>query len=413
MAVTFVKALGSRSETSDAALSQFEYLLPADFASSSAGELMKKLAEIRKEGGSLQTGDFPAGDGSSEEKVLSAFALLLLHRAQDANELLETVEPPESLRLVYWLVKGRAQLEMNEPRKAVASFSMVLRGTDPLASVLFNRGSAYFRMGAFDEADRDFTESLRHRADHVETLVNRHAVRLSTGRKEEALADLNRAIELAPDSARLLLIRSRTLRQLGRLKASKADFDLAMKQVPTSADDWLAVAIARLTTDPAQALRDLQSAENQFGPSTSVLQTMAHVYSEHLQQPEEAIQVLSRLLKAEPGFQKALSGRAVLYARGGKTDLALADIETLEAQGSAVTAESVYQIACAQALCSRDNPVLAQSALSNLAFAVQRNYGVELLLSDPDLEMLRSQPGFDALVQMSRLIRQERTTASQ
>lgn len=413
MAVTFVKALAGRPKAPDATLSQFGSLLPEDFESSSVGELLKKLKDLRSEGGALRTGDLAAGDASSAEKVLSAFALLLLHRAQEANELLETVEPPESLRLVYWLVKGRTQLEMNEPRKAVASFSMVLRGTDPLASVLFNRGNAYFRMGAFDDADRDFTESLRHRADHVETLVNRHAVRLSMGRKEEALADLNRAIELAPDSARLRLIRSRTLRQLGRLKASKADLDLAMTQIPKSADDWLAVAVARLATDPAQALRDLQTAENQFGPSSSVLQTMAHVYSEHLQQPEEAIQVLTRLLKAEPGFQKALSGRAVLYARGGKTDLALADIQSLEAQGSAVTAESVYQIACAQSLCSRDNPELVQSALSNLAFAVQRNYGVELLLSDPDLEPLRSQPGFDALVQMSRLIRRERTTASQ
>jgi hypothetical protein len=62
------------------------------------------------------------------------------------------------------------------------------------------------------------------------------------------------------------------------------------------------------------------------------------------------------------------------------------------------TTESLYQMACACALCSEADSQLKRQALFYLAEAVERGYGGQLLLTDPDLELLRTNPEFDVIV---------------
>ena len=339
----------------------------------------------------------------SADRVLYATGLLLQHHPDQALEILDSTEVPDSLRLIYWMTKGRAQLEMNESRKAADAFSMALRDAQQSPSVFLNRGLAYLRLGSFEEAEQDFTEAIRLNPRLVAGYVNRHSSLLLHGDTAGALQDLDRAIELQPKSSRLRLIRSRVLRQAGRLKAAQADFDYALQHRPVNADDWVAVALARLQTDPQRALADLQTAETLFGANTTILQSMAHVLSEVLHQPEQAILTLDRLLLIEPGFQKALAGRAVLHARSGNSELAAADIRMIESLSTPPTPESLCQMACASALCCPKQPELQQTALQYLAQAVQRNYGGELLADDPDLEAIRSHPDFAIIVRHSEL----------
>jgi hypothetical protein len=171
-----------------------------------------------------------------------------------------------------------------------------------------------------------------------------------------------------------------------------------MKQRPKSADDWVSVALAKLHDDPEQSLKDLQTAETMFGVNSTVLQSMAHVLSEHLHRPEEAIVALDRLLEKSPDFQKALGGRVVLLARAGKVDEVRRDLQRLTALPMPPTAESLYQMACASALCSEADSQLKNQALRYLAEAVEKGYGGQELLTDPDLELLRTHPAFDVIV---------------
>ena len=340
----------------------------------------------------------PALPDDAANRTLQALRRLLQSRPDLAVDLLERTKPPESLSLIYWITKARAHLELNDSRQAINSFSMALQDPETAAIVYLNRGLAQLRSAAFKEAIDDLSESVQRDPSLVAAYVNRHAAWLAVGNHESALLDLDRAIQLSPDSPRLRLIRSRVLRQLGRLKAAQTDFQAAMKQRPKSVDDWVSVALARLPDDPEQSLKDLQAADTLFGVNSTVLQSMAHVLSEHLHRPEEAIVALDRLLEKSPDFQKALGGRVVLLARAGKVDEVRRDLQRLTTLPMPPTTESLYQMACASALCSDADSQLKNQALRYLAEAVERGYGGQLLLTDPDLELLRTHPEFNVIV---------------
>ena len=340
----------------------------------------------------------PAFSKDIADRTLLALELLLQSRPDLAVELLETTKPPDSLGLIYWVTKARAHLELNDSRQAIDSFSMALQNPETAAILYLNRGLAHFRSGAYKEAIDDFSQSVQREPSLVAAYVNRHAAWIAVGKYETALMDLDRAIQLSPDSPRLRLIRSRVLRQLGRLKDAQADFQTAMKQQPKTVDDWVSVALARLPDDPAQSLKDLQAADILFGVNSTVLQSMAHVLSEHLHRPEEAIVALDRLLEKSPDFQKALAGRAVLQARAGKVEDVRRDMQRLTTLPMPPTTESLYQMACASALCSANDTQLKDQALRYLAEAVERGYGGQLLLTDPDLDLLRTHPEFDVIL---------------
>ncbi len=359
------------------------------------------LAAERRAPEKLASIDLNAKD--SADLTLSALAMLLQSQPDQSLEILDSTEPPDSLRLIYWMTRGRVLMELNEPRKAVAAFSMALRDAE-VSSVYLNRGIAHLKAGAMKDAEHDFSACIRYAPQNAAGYVNRYAVRAALGRHEEALLDLDHAIERQPDSSRLRLIRSRALRQAGKLRAAKSDFDYAMQHRPVSADDWVSVALAKLAMSPEQALADLQTAETLFGANTTILQSMAHVLSEHLRQPDAAIQTLDRLLEAEPKFQKALAGRAVLYGRRNQVEKSLADVKQLENLGTPPNGETLYQMACAVALCSKTQGDLQKTALRYLARAIQKNYGGELLASDPDLDPVRNSSEFQAIQENYLLI---------
>lgn len=342
------------------------------------------------------------------DETLLALALLLQSEPRRALELLDFAEPPESLRLIHWMTQGRALLEIGEVRRAVAAFTMALRDSDA-SDIRLNRGLAYLRLGSLPEADEDFSICIRQAPQNVAGYVNRYTVRNAMGRRSEALRDLDHAIQLQPESARLRLIRSRELRQAGSLKAAREDLEIAMKSRPASVNDWLSLAIARLPTDPQQALLDLESAATLHGPDTAILQTMAHVLSEHLDRPEDAIVALDQLLELEPAFQKALAGRSVLHARLGHVQQALADVARLESLQTPATPETLYQMACSLALCCRTQPELQLQSLTLLAQAVRHNYGGDLMAQDADLDTIRGLPEFDVIQKNHQLISRRRT----
>lgn len=417
LALAFIEAHGSppaengtAARTSDSSqnsrkdlLQSIAGLLPEDAKSTRTGQLIQAIASgdsklLRKESVPVNASQLIEAD-----QTIEALAMLLQSEPRKALEILESTESPESLRLIHWVTRGRALMEIGEPRRAVSAFTMALRDSN-VSDVVHNRGLAYLRMASWKEADADFTACIQHAPEDISGYLNRYAVRAAMGRTEDAMRDLNRAVELQPDSARLRLIRSRELRNAGQLKASREDFDLAMKSSPRTVEDWLSVALAKLQIDPEQALKDLESAETLHGPDTSILQTMAHVLSEHLNRPEDAIRALDRVLQTEPTFQKALGGRSVLHARLGNSELALDDVRQLESLEAVPTGEALYQMACSVALCSRTQKDLQSRAIRLLARSVHQNYGGKYMETDVDLDAIRSLPEFNSILRNHKLI---------
>ncbi|MFM7863256.1 MAG: TPR end-of-group domain-containing protein, partial [Planctomycetaceae bacterium] len=142
------------------------------------------------------------------------------------------------------------------------------------------------------------------------------------------------------------------------------------------------------------------------GPNPLILQPMAHVLSERLNRSDESIQVLDRLLENSPRYQKALSGRAVLHARGGSWELARKDVETLLAMPERRGNDINYQIACVYALMSQQQPELGAEAISWLARAVAGGYGRDIIDTDTDLQPIRALQDFQMIRRTARILSQ-------
>ncbi len=412
LALAFIEAHGllqSRSLPSDAQTSRRDLLqsimdlLPVDAKSTKTWHLIQAIASGNTTLPGKVSDPANATQRTAADQTIEALAMLLQSDPRKSLEILESTESPESLRLIHWMTRGCALMEIGEPRRAISAFTMALRDSN-VSDVVLNRGLAYLKMAKWSDAEADFTTCIQQSPDDVSGYLNRYAVRAAMGRTEDAMRDLNRAVELQPDSARLRLIRSRELRNAGQLKASREDFDLAMKSSPRTVEDWLSVALAKLQIDPEQALKDLESAETLHGPDESILQTMAHVLSEHLNRPEDAIRALDRVLQTEPTFQKALGGRSVLHARLGNSELALNDVRQLESLEADLTGEALYQMASSVALCSRTQPDLQSRAIRLLARSVHQNYGGKYMETDVDLDAIRSLPEFDSILRNHKLI---------
>jgi eukaryotic-like serine/threonine-protein kinase len=161
-------------------------------------------------------------------------------------------------------------------------------------------------------------------------------------------------------------------------------------------------------------VRDLLRAQQLAPHSIEVLQNLAHVYSEHLDDPKRAIAALDRLLTINPTFEHALLGRGVLHAREGDIDAALEDLNTATRANGKLTPASLYQAACvkAQILTHADDGETIrrwkQDAFAFLATSIQQGYGADLFESDKDLAPLRADPRFKSLLATVRASRKLR-----
>jgi tetratricopeptide (TPR) repeat protein len=261
-------------------------------------------------------------------------------------------------------------------------------------------------------AEADFTEALRLDPKLMLAYVSRALAREALGDLHGGIKDLSTYLQVKENSSQALLIRSRLHHKLGDSHLGEADLYEALKREPSTVDDWVSRALARLPTDKEGALSDLAIAAELEPTSIRVLQNKAHVLSEHFGRSDEAIECLSGVLNLAPASEKALLGRAVLHAREGNEDAALADLDEAKRRIPRLTPASVYQAACVHALLARHAPErdashdvtqLRRSALRWLSQAIQRGYGGPLLRDDPDLQALHGDPAFESLVQTVRI----------
>ena len=373
-------------------------VLPGRVRESVAGQVLR---QILGEGGSEQGGAGAAAvprnaldrletaATDAYGKLFYAVGLMERHQPEKALDVLSRTSVVESLGPFYWMLRGRCQYELSQYREAVASFSAVLSQAENVEAARMIRGYALMRQGKFAEAEADFSEMVRRNPELVGGYVQRAEARQKQGRNEESLEDLNKAVGLQPKSSRIRLTRMQLLKKMQRLQQAEQDLEYVMQNEPVTAEDWNARALARLPGAPDEALKDLQEAERLFGPVPVVLQNMAHVLSEHLERESESIAVLDRLIEKSPRYQKALSGRAVLHGRAGDVERTQQDVDTLLALPELRTAQINFQIACALALISKDQPRTQQEAMVWLARAVAGGYGGDLLDTDPDLQAVR------------------------
>jgi len=340
------------------------------------------------------------------ERLFLAAVLLKRGRPDVSMTVLDATTVPGAFWTVYWGLRGRSHYELQQYREAVAAFSAALSVSEENLNARFSRALALMSNGQLAASAEDFSFIIQRYPQLSEAWAQRAMVRQAQGDTTGAVLDLDQALSLNPNASRMRLMRGRILRLLKRDQEAESDFQWAIQNEPNAVLDWVSRAISQFDRAPEEGLRDLQKAEKRYGPLPVILQPMAHVLSERLGREDESIMVLDRLLVRSPRYQKALSGRAVLHARGGRWELARKDVETLLAMPERRGNDINYQIACVYALMSQQQPEQGAEAISWLARAVAGGYGRDIIDTDTDLQPIRALQDFQMIRRTARILSQ-------
>ena len=267
---------------------------------------------------------------------------------------------------------------------------------------VFNRGLAYARVLLYPEAIADFEEASRLRPNSIDPHANRGRVlmEIAVAKYPEAIAAFDAALQLDPANSRVHLLRARARELAGDAEGARRDREIGMRTDPSDEAGWIDRALARMETDPAGALADLDRALELNPTSLLGLQNKAHVLGEYPDRQEEAVAVLNKAVALYPGFVRARVGRGVHLARLGRRAEALADAR--ESLKRSAHGETYYQAANIYSLTSRQNPEDALDCFPLLSTALQRGFGLEYVEKDSDFDPVRSHPEFQRVVKAAR-----------
>ncbi len=121
-----------------------------------------------------------------------------------------------------YLTGQKAFLGGDLERSIVAFTDAVEHGIHPLHSHL-NRGIAYFKIGRFHHAIKDFDMLIDEDETHERALFYRGIARLNLGENEEAIHDFDRAIAINPEGGNTYLARGLAHHSLGHRKEANRD----------------------------------------------------------------------------------------------------------------------------------------------------------------------------------------------
>jgi serine/threonine protein kinase/predicted Zn-dependent protease len=305
-----------------------------------------------------------------------------------------------------WFYQGYCLQQMDvDLQEAVccytASLALAPRHQNRYLAV-FNRGLVYVRLQHYAEAIADFDEAARLRPESAEAVLNRGIARaeMATGKYAEAIVDYDEALRIDPSIRRVYFLRAYAREKIGDTEGAHRDRQEGLRGEPTDELSWIDRAVARIDTEPAAALADLNRALEINPNSLLALQNKAHVLGEDPARQEEAVAVLNREVALYPDFVRGRIGRGVHLARLGRRTEALADARESLARSN--HAETYYQAANIYALTSRQNPEDALQCFSLLWMALQGGFGLEFVDKDSDFDPVRSHPEFKRVVKAAR-----------
>jgi serine/threonine protein kinase/Tfp pilus assembly protein PilF len=340
--------------------------------------------------------------------VMKASRLVGRGQARDALPLLLTATQQEPQDVAAWFLRAAAHADLGQADLAAAGFGTCLALKPGLVAAWVNRGVQYARGRHHHLARADFDTALTLNPDEPRAYLERGLARDQAGDTPGAVADLGRAADYPEAGPLAVFRRADVRRKAGDAAGAAADAAEGFRRPPRLPIDWVARAEMRLKfPDPARtdrqraedALADVQGAfalDPDFPPAR---QMAAHLLSEKLGRPAEAVAMLDALVSARPLWAPALAGRAVLHARLGDRDRAVADARAaLRADASAATR---YQAAGAFAR-FHHNPDDKREALALLNSALRTGYGLDKLAADPELDGLRADPEFRQVVAQAK-----------
>ena len=221
---------------------------------------------------------------------------------------------------------------------------------------------------------------------------------------EGELDDLNEAEELGSKASMLHYMRQRLYQRMGRDLSSRLDSDWLLQHTPTDEVGFLTRGAVRSGDKKyEESLSDFTQALKLNPNSVPGLLGQAYLLANLLKRDREALAPLDRLVEVYPSYARGRGARAVVRARLGMIDDALADLGKARAMDpdSAVVR---YQAASVYGVLGRDREADKTEAFRLLCQALQKGYGWEQITKDDDLACLRDDPRFPVLTRTAWML---------
>lgn len=355
-------------------------------------ELLKGLADGQEEAARLLKEALAQPPKLVRDKYLVAIDNLGRGELRIATDLLRQVTREDPGNGAGWIALGHCRLHQGDYAEAAACYSTCMALWPDSHWSYFNRGLAHLYAGQHEQAVQDFDRAAELNPEMEQAFYNCALAHL--GRKEfaHALTDLQVAQDKGAPECRVRFTRSRILRMKGDSRQAMEELQRALELEPEDEEGWIARGLARMSTDPQGALGDFDVALEINPLSRAAMEDKAHVLSERLGMPKQAIEILKQVVSIYPEYSIGHSGMGVLLARRGERDAAHACAKT--ALTLDTRPEIMYQVAGIYALTSQTTPDDKREALRLLAAAFNQNFGLDLVSGDPDLLPLKGDPDF-------------------
>jgi serine/threonine protein kinase/Tfp pilus assembly protein PilF len=304
-----------------------------------------------------------------------------------------------------WFLLGYTCGGLNDEREAVKAYTVCIALDPSFHGAYFNRGLAHLQKKDFENARKDFDQVIEREERLAESYINRAFAWQGLQQYRKAEADLTQALAVGASTG-VYFQRARVRLFLKDKRGYQHDMEQGLRRTPTDEPSWLARGLARMKENPQGALKDFDEALKLNPASWRARLNKAHVFSEILHQPREALKALNQLIDIYPDFARAWDGRGIEHARLGDREAAYKDAKkALELDDGP---RVLYQAGCVYALTSKFHPPDKQVALKYLSTAVRQGYGADLLAGDPDLNPLRDLPEFRELQQAAAVLQKTR-----
>ena len=261
---------------------------------------------------------------------------------------------------------GVAYAAAGDQQKAIGEYQQAIQ-TNPYLWLNFNfLGAAYNSGGQYDEALAAFQQVTKLEPDLPTGYANMGTVYLAQDKWSDCIGEYERAISIDPQKPLYYSNRGVAYFRLGRYPESIKDFEKAAEMSPND---------AHIRRNLADAYR----ASNQTAKATGAY--------------DETIKLAAKSLQVNPQDSDALGVQAIAYAKLGNKTTALQLIQHARQIKSDDTL-LMFREATIYALAGN-----TAGAVSSLRQALQHNYSLEEINSDPELANLRKTPEFAQLLQ--------------
>jgi tetratricopeptide (TPR) repeat protein len=353
--------------------------------------------------------DGPIDDDSPRAAFLRGATQFTAGRVIDAKNQFERTACAHPDHFAAQFLLGRCLQDLYEPVRAQERFDLARSLAPADYRPAYNRGLSLYQSCRPDEAEHEFMAAIAIAPTRPNPYYWRAITRVHR-KPADALADLDRAVDLGGLTPSILYVRAAVHDELKKRVTTEeekvreaalaaADRDAILRTEAKSAYDFAVRGFAIMKEKPTEALAAFRAATALDANDVLSWYNQACVLENKLALPDEAIAALDQAVDASPQFAQAILNRALVHARLGQRDAAIADVER-GLKLYKLPPSLIYLAGRVYTQTSKIEPEDADRAITLLRRAAKEGFhNAVLFATDEDLDPVRDRADFRKLAQ--------------